>query len=179
MQALFTPSVQWKAFDDAMIGAGSFQFYYIATQYLSGATGASQQARLNLNSPINDYAVNDLQFTQVSYTHEFPRHWLSITVGQYPIASFDGNAYANNQQVNFIGYSLAQNGSQNYSQGSLGAYAQLNPTRELTVAGGFQDANNLSANSIQFSTLGLGRYAWFSMAPGRRPSPASARGSTP
>jgi Carbohydrate-selective porin, OprB family len=161
VQALFTPSLQWKAFDDAMIGTGSFQFSYIAAQYLSGATGATQQARLNLNSPINDYASNELMFFQLSYTHEFPGHWLSVTVGQYPILNFDGNAYANNQQVNFIGYSLAQNGSQNYSQASLGAYAELNPTRDVTVAGGFQDANNLSANYIQFSTLGLGQYAWF------------------
>ena len=161
VQGLFTPSVDWKAFDSREIGSGSFQFSYIATQYWSGATGTSLQGRLNLNSPINDYPANALTFAQVSYTHDFPGKWLAVTLGQFPISNFDGNAYANSQQVNFLGYSLAQNGSQNYSQGSLGAYAQLNPTREVTLAGGFQDANNIAANYILFGTLGQGQYAWF------------------
>lgn len=161
VQGLFTPAVNWKAFDEPVFGAGSFQFYYFATNYWSGATAASQQTRLNLNSPINDYPANALTFSQVSYTHDFPGKWLAVTVGQFPISNFDGNAYANNQQVNFLGYSLAQNGSQNYSLGSLGAYAQLNPTKEIALAGGFQDANNIAANYILFSTLGQGQYAWF------------------
>lgn len=161
VQGLFTPAVNWKAFDEPAFGAGSFQFYYFATHYWSGATAASQQARLNLNGPINDYPANALTFAQVSYTHDFPGKWLSVTVGQFPISNFDGNAYANNQQVNFLGYSLAQNGSQNYSLGSLGAYAQLNPTKEIALAGGFQDANNLAGNYILFSTAGQGQYAWF------------------
>lgn len=161
VQGLFTPSVDWKLFDNPGLGAGSFQFSYIATQYWSGATGAGLQSRLNLNSPVNDFPGNALTFAQVSYTHDFPGDWLAVTLGQFPIANFDGNAYANNQQVNFLGYSLAQNGSQNYSQGSLGAYAQLNPTKEITLTGGFQDANNIAANYILFSTLGRGQYAWF------------------
>lgn len=161
VQALLTPAVQWKAFDNAAIGTGSFQFYYIAAQYWSGANGLTKQTRLNLNSPINDYPFNDLVFAQASYTQAFPGDWLAVTAGQFPIANFDGNAYANNQQVNFLGYSLAQNGSQNYAQGSLGAYLQLNPNRDVTFAGGFQDANNVAGNYIQFSTLGAGQYAWF------------------
>ena len=161
VQALLTPAVQWKAFSDPAFGTGSFQFYYIATQYWSGQTGTSQQARLKLNSPANDYPFNDRTFSQASYTHSFPGHRLAVTLGQYPIANFDGNAYANNQQINFIGYSLSQNGSQNYSQGSLGAYAQLNLTKEVTFAGGFQDANNVAANYIQPGTFGSGQYAWF------------------
>ncbi|MBM3647315.1 MAG: carbohydrate porin [Alphaproteobacteria bacterium] len=160
-QGLFTPSVQWKAFKDDTIGTGSFSFYFIATRYWTSATGLSQQASLNLNSPINDYPFNSLTYTQASYTHQLPNHHLAITVGQFPIANFDGNAYANNQQVNFLGYSLTQNGSQNYSQGSLGAYVQFDPIKELTFAGGFQDANNVTANYVQFNTLGSGQYAWF------------------
>jgi carbohydrate-selective porin OprB len=86
---------------------------------------------------------------------------VSVTVGQYPFSNFDSNAYSNNEQVNFIGYSLAQNGSQNYSQGSLGAYLQVNPAAELTFAVGFQDANNvLASNYIQFNTVGQGQYSW-------------------
>lgn len=162
VQAQFSPAVNWKAFDDPMIGAGSFQFAYLATQYWSGQTGTSLQNRLGLGSQVNDYPVNQLTFAQVSYTHDFPGHVVSLTVGQFPFSNFDSNAYSNNEQVNFIGYSLAQNGSQNYSQGSLGAYVQVNPTEQLTFAAGFQDANNvLPSNYIQFNTVGQGQYSWF------------------
>lgn len=161
VQALFMPALNWKAFDSPGIGAGSFQFYYVASQYWSPSNASALQGRLKLNSPVNDYPASDLFFAQASYTHEFPGKRVSVTLGQYPFANFDGNAYANNQQVNFIGYSLAQNGSQNYSQGSLGAYAQVNPVKDVALAGGFQDASNLTGASIQFGTLGAGRYAWF------------------
>jgi carbohydrate-selective porin OprB len=162
VQAQFTPSVNWKVFEIPGLGAGSFQLAYLATQYWSGQTGTSLQNRLNLNSQVNDYPDNQLTFAQVSYTHDFPGHFVSVTLGQFPFSNFDGNAYANNEQVNFIGYSLAQNGSQNYSQGSLGAYIQVNPTKEITLAAGFQDANNvLASNYIQFNTAGQGQYSWF------------------
>ncbi|WP_295144214.1 carbohydrate porin [uncultured Reyranella sp.] len=162
VQAQFSPSVNWRAFRDPELGAGSFQFAYLATQYWSGQTGTSLQNRLGLNSPVNDYPVNQLTFAQVSYTHDFPGHFVSVTLGQFPFSNFDGNAYANNEQVNFIGYSLAQNGSQNYSQGSLGAYVQLNPTQEITLAAGLQDANNvLASNYIQLNTAAQGQYSWF------------------
>ena len=162
VQAQFAPSVNWKIFEDAKLGGGSLQFAYLATQYWSGRTGTSLQNRLNLNSQVNDYPDNQLTFAQVSYTYDFPGHFVSLTLGQYPFSNFDSNAYANNEQVNFISYSLSQNGSQNYSQGSLGAYIQVNPTREITLAAGFQDANNvLSSNYIQFNTAGQGQYSWF------------------
>ncbi len=162
VQAQFSPAVNWEVFDTARFGTGSFQFSYLATQYWSGQTGTTLQNRLNLNSPVNDYADNQLTFAQVSYTHDFPGNVVSVTVGQYPFSNFDGNAYANNEQVNFIGYSLAQNGSQNYSQGSLGAYVQLSLSDELTLAAGFQDANNvLASNYIQFNTALQGQYSWF------------------
>ncbi|WP_422010558.1 carbohydrate porin [Reyranella sp.] len=162
VQAQFSPAVNWEVFDTARFGTGSFQFAYLATQYWSGQTGTSLQNRLNLNSPVNDYADNQLTFAQVSYTHDFPGNVVSLTVGQYPFSNFDSNAYSNNEQINFIGYSLAQNGSQNYSQGSLGAYVQLSLSDELTFAAGFQDANNVAAsNYIQFNTVAQGQYSWF------------------
>lgn len=162
VQAQFSPAMNWKLFKDPELGAGSFQFAYLATQYWSGQTGTSLQDRLNLNSQVNDYPANQLTFAQVSYTHDFPGHFVSLTLGQFPFSNFDSNAYSNNEQVNFIGYSLAQNGSQNYSQGSLGAYIQVNPTKEISLAAGFQDANNvLPSNYIQFNTVGQGQYSWF------------------
>jgi hypothetical protein len=38
---------------------------------------------------------------------------------------------------------------------------QVNPTKEITFAAGFQDANDLSGSYLQFSTLGGGQYGWF------------------
>lgn len=63
--------------------------------------------------------------------------------------------------MNFIGYSLTQNGSQNYAQAGLGAYVQFNPVKEITLAAGFQDNNDISGSYIQVSTFGNGQYAWF------------------
>jgi carbohydrate-selective porin OprB len=161
VQAMFTPAVNWEAFSLAGLGAGSFQFHFLAAQYLSGATGESLGGNIDIISPINNQPVANQQFVQLTYTHSFPGDWLAISLGQFAFSNFDGNAYANDQQVNFISYSLTQNGSQNYSQAGLGAYAQVNPTKEITLVTGFQDANDFSGSYIQFPTLGRGQYAWF------------------
>lgn len=161
IQAMFTPNVNWKPFDRGALGTGSFQFSYLAAQYWSAANAAELAAGLALNSPLNAYPANSKFFRQVSYTHEFPGEWLAVTLGQYPFASFDGNAYANNQQIGFISNSMSQNGSQNYSKASLGTYAQVAPGRDVTFAAGFHDANNLTGSYIAFDTVGQGAYSWF------------------
>jgi hypothetical protein len=161
VQAMFTPSVNWKALDHPALGAGSFQFGYLAAQYWSAANAAELAADLALNSPLNTYPANVRFFRRLSYTHELPGDWLAVTLGQYPFASFDGNAYANDQQVGFLSNSMSQNGSQNYSKASLGAYAQLMPAGGVTVAAGVHDANNLTGSYIAFNTVGQGPYAWF------------------
>ena len=160
VQAMFTPGIDWNLFSVPGVGKGSMEFNFLAAQYWSGATGTSLGSTLGLLSPINNQPTANQQFVQLTYTHRFPGNWLAITLGQYPFSNFDANAY-NDQQVNFIGYSLTQNGSQNYSQSGLGAYAQINPTKQITFAAGVQDANDLSGSYIQFSTLGQGSYAWF------------------
>lgn len=161
-QGLFTPSINWKAFSNTPIGSGSFQFAFTSTQYWSGLiTGASLASRLQINAPINDFPTNGNTFAQVTYTHTFPGNWLSLSVGQYPMYNFDGNAYASNQQVNFIHYSMSQNGSSTYPTASLGAYVQINPIKDVTLAAGFQDANNPTGSYIQTATFGDGRYTWF------------------
>ena len=164
VQAMFTPSVNWDIFSSPTIGDGSVQFQFLAAEYLSNTSGTSLGSSINLISPINNQPTANQQFVQLTYTHGFPGEWLSISVGQYAFSNFDGNAYANDQQVNFIGFPLTQNGSQNYSQAGLGAYAQINPTREITFAAGFQDANDFSGSYIQFPTVGQGQYAWFGYA---------------
>lgn len=161
VQAMFTPAVNWDAFTIPGVGDGSFQFHFMAAQYLSGADATAVASNVGLLSPLNNQPTANQQFVQVTYTHSFPGDWLAISIGQYAFSNFDGNAYANDQQVNFIGYSLTQNGSQNYAQAGLGAYAQVNPTKEIAFAAGFQDANDLSGSYVQFSTVGNGQYAWF------------------
>lgn len=177
VQGMFSPTVNWSAFDSERFGAGSFQFHFLATQYWSGADGTALGSNLNLVSPINNQPTANNQFVQLTYTHSFPGDWLSVSAGQYAFSNFDGNAYANDQQVNFIGYSMTQNGSQNYAQAGLGAYAQINPTKEITLAAGFQDANDLSGSYLQFSTLGQGQYAWFGYAAWSPPFPKWGQGT--
>jgi hypothetical protein len=155
VQAMFTPDVSWKT------PAGTLQFSYLAAQYWSAANAGELASDLAINSPLNAYPANVRFFRRVSYTYELPGDWLAVTVGQYPFASFDGNAYANDQQTGFLSNAMSQNGSQNYSKASLGAYAQLMPAGIVTLAGGFHDANNLTGTSIAFSTVGQGPYAWF------------------
>jgi hypothetical protein len=164
VQAMFTPGANWDIFASPSVGAGSVQFQFLAAQYLSGASGTSLGSNINLISPINNQPLANQQFVQLTYTHRFPGEWLAMAIGQYAFSGFDGNAYANNQQMNFIGYSLTQNGSQSYGQAGLGAYAQLNPIKEITFAAGFQDANDFSGSYIQFPTVGQGQYAWFGYA---------------
>jgi carbohydrate-selective porin OprB len=160
-QTMFTPVVNWAAFNLAEVGAGSFQFHFLSANYLSATDATALGNAINIISPINNQPTANNQFMQLTYTHSFPGNWLSLSFGQYPFSNFDGNAYANDQQVTFIGYSMTQNGSQNYAQAGIGAYAQINPTREITLAAGFQDANDISGSYIQTSTLGQGQYAWF------------------
>lgn len=160
-QAMFTPNVDWKAFDDPGFGAGSFQFHYLAVHYWTVADAGGLAARLDLNTPLNAYPTDTKFFRQVSYTHRLPGDWLTVTLGQYPFASFDGNAYANDQQVGFISNSMSQNGSQNYSKASLGAYGQVEPSRNVAFAAGVHEGQNLTGHYIQFDKIGQGPYAWF------------------
>ena len=164
IQAMFTPAVDWAAFNVPWLGAGSFQFHFLSSNYPWSPDATTLGNNIDIISPINNQPTANNQFVQLTYTHSFPGNWLSVAIGQYPFSNFDGNAYANDQQVNFIGFSLTQNGSQNYAQAGIGAYVQVNPTREITLALGFQDANDLSASYIQTPTLGQGKYAWFGYA---------------
>lgn len=155
VQAMFTPGLSLKAL------GGSLDFSYLAAQYWSAASAGELASDLGVNSPLNAYPANVRFFRRLSYTHQLPGDWLAVTVGQYPFASFDGNAYANDQQTGFLSDAMSQNGSQNYSKASLGAYAQLMPSGVVTLAGGFHDGNNLTGTSIAFNTVGQGPYAWF------------------
>lgn len=161
VQNMFTPAVNWDVFSSSRFGDGSFQFHFMSANYWTRLDAAGLDAIVGLLSPLNNQPTANNQFVQLTYTHGFPGEWLAVTAGQYAFSNFDGNAYANDQQVNFIGYSLTQNGSQNYAQAGLGAYVQINPVKKITLAAGFQDNNDISGSYIQVSTFGNGQYAWF------------------
>lgn len=74
------------------------------------------------------------------YTHTLPGSWswLSVTVGQYRFLAYNDNLSAGNAQTNFMSVPLAQNATQTYAQGRLGAYAQAaTPDGQFAVTGGF------------------------------------------
>ena len=163
-QWIVSPALNWNAFESHEIGQGSLQFSYSFNRYGNQQSGASLTGRLRTITPVNDTPVNDYTFNQMTYTHVLPGNFLQISVGQYPFSNFDNNQYAANQQTNFINYALSQNASQAYVPDSLGAYLQINPTQTVSFAAGFQDANNITGNRIQFSTAAKGQYAWFGYA---------------
>jgi hypothetical protein len=133
-------------------------------QYWTRIDTASLQTRLGLITPPNTQTTNLTQYNQFMYTHTFPGSWswLSISVGQYSFANYDGNEYAGNAQTNFINYPLAQNATQTYPNGGTGAYAQAaTADQQFTFAGGAQHAANVFADSLTTRGTSTGKYAYF------------------
>jgi hypothetical protein len=164
VQMVYTPYVTWTPLTDTAVGSGSFSFEMQQTQFWTKTITKSQQARLGLITPPNDQTTNLRQYNQLLYTHTFPDvwNWLSVTVGQYIFQAYDRNEYAGNVQTNFISYPLAQNATQTYPYGALGAYAQAaTPDQQLTFAGGFQGATNVAGNAISARGFATGKYAYF------------------
>jgi porin len=160
-ELLFSTSINWDFLKNTSLGSGSLQFAYNIPWYMTSRNALELQNKLKLITPTNDFPTNMPAFNQLTVTYVPPRNWVSVVVGQFPISNFDTNQYANNQQINFISYPLAQNGSSTYPSASLGIYTQVSPTNEISFAAGFQDANNITGKTIQFSSFGDGQYTWF------------------
>jgi hypothetical protein len=164
VQMVYTPYVTWTPLTDTAVGSGSFSFAMQQTQFWTKTVTRSQQARLGLITPPNDQTVNVRQYNQLMYAHTFPDawNWLSLTVGQYTMAAYDVNEYAGNVQTRFISYPLAQNATQTYPYGALGAYVEATaPDRQSALAGGFQGAINVAGNAISTRGFATGKYAYF------------------
>jgi hypothetical protein len=164
VQMVYTPNIIWSPFEDTAVGSGSFTYTMQQTEFWTKTITASQQARLGLITPPNDQTTNVRQFNQLMYTHTLPDawSWLSVTVGQYTFAAYDSNQYAGDVQTNFISYPLAQNATQTYPYGALGAYAQATtPGQQFSFAGGFQGATNVTGNSLTARGFSTGKYAYF------------------
>jgi hypothetical protein len=68
-----------------------------------------------------------------------------------------------------ISYPLAQNGTQTYPYGALGAYAQAaTPDQQFTLGGGFQSATNVAGNALSTRGFATGKSPISWLANGRR-----------
>ena len=164
VQLFYIPNVVWSPFTNTAVGSGAFTLTMQQTQFWTKANSAYQQTKLGLITPPNVQTTNLREYNQLMYTHTFPDgwNWLSVTVGQYFFAAYDSNQYAGNPQTNFIGYPLAQNGTQTYANGGLGAYAQsATSDQQFTFAGGFQSATNVAGNALSTRGFATGKYAYF------------------
>lgn len=168
-QFIVSPNVDWTVFSNEDAGELQLQFAYTAIRYW-GEQASKMQNRINVGSGINDYTSTANQFSQFLLSYNLPdkMNWLSINIGQYSLYFIDGTPQTYNQQTGFISYSLSQNGSASYPVASFGAYLQFSPTDDWMMQVGFQDANNINGNKIDFSTLHKGdftSYAYISWNP--------------
>jgi Carbohydrate-selective porin, OprB family len=155
-EIVYSPSITWNPFTNTAIGSGSFAFALQGNQFWTGANTSSQQGRMGLLAAPNDWAANGYQFAEIAYTHTLPGNLIAATVGQYTISQFDGSG-----QTKFINYALAQNATQTYSNAGLGVFVQIMPKGALSVAGGFQDATDITGGTITTQGFSTGKYTYF------------------
>ena len=159
-QSVYAPTFSWQMFNDEKFGSGTINASYTAVRYW-GNNGANIGNNLFLANSVNDYPTPSNAFDQLSYTHSLFDNKFSITVGQFPLYDFDGSQYDSNQQTNFINYALSQNASETYPVAGLGAYIQYNPTSEWSFAAGFQNARNITAETLSAKGFGDHRFTTF------------------
>ena len=160
-QAVYNPYLSWHVLPENDYGSGKITLSYTLARYW-GAQAVVFQPRAGLVVPVNNYEDNQENFTQFSYTHTLPGSWdwLSATVGQYPIDTFEGSQYLDDQQTGLIHYALSQNASAIYPDSSFGAYLQAK-NEQFTVATGYQDGQNLSGAQIRLNDAFDGKYTTF------------------
>lgn len=161
MQGVYYPYLSWNLFQDTAIGSGQLNVNYTLIRYW-GTTAATLQNRANLATAINDYAADQEFFSQFSFTHTLPgsMNWMSITIGQFPLYNFDGTTYLDNQQTALMNFALSQNATASYPTASFGGYLQAQ-SKSFTLAAGYQDATNISGQTIQLDTAFDGKYTLF------------------
>ena len=160
-QTVYNPYLSWQVLPQSAYGSGEINVGYTLARYW-GPQAVTLQQRAGLAVPVNNYEDNQENFAQLSYTHTLPGdwNWLSATVGQYPIDSFEGDQYLDDQQTGLIHYALSQNASAIYPDSSLGAYLQAK-NEQLAVAAGYQDGQNLSGAQIRLNDAFDGKYTTF------------------
>ncbi len=161
VQGYYYPYLTWNVFKDTAIGSGQINVNYNFIRYW-GLDGTELQNRLGVVAGQNDYTSDYESFSQASYTHTLPGEmdWLSFTVGQFPLYNFDGPNYLDNQQTGLINFAMSQNASLTYASAGVGGYVQAAPGK-WTFAGGYQDASNISGQTIRLRTAFGGEYTYF------------------
>jgi hypothetical protein len=157
--AVYYPYLSWRPFTNTTYGTGKFDVTFGKQDYFNSANTGVQASRLGLITFPNDWVSDNFSWSKVAYTHTLPdsMNWLSITVGQYNLFTFDPNTYAGNAQTTFIGYDFAQDATQTFPNAGLGSYltAKSGP---FQISGGFQGATNLSGRAISTRGFETGKY---------------------
>lgn len=161
VQGYYYPYLTWDLFKNTAWGSGQLNVNYTLIHYW-GLSGSALQNRLGLLSGQNDDTADEELFSQFTYTHTLPGKlsWLSVTAGQFPLYNFDGTAYLANQQAALLNESLSQNASSTYADAGFGAYLQA-AAGAWTLSAGWQDASNISGQTIRLRTAFGGEYTWF------------------
>jgi hypothetical protein len=160
---IYSPTVAWRPFTDTAAGSGAFVISYFGNTFWTKHDVASVSSRVGLLSPPSDWFSDLSNLAQLTYTHTLPGawSWLSVSAGQYSFGIYDDNRYAGNSQGRFEN-DAAQNATQTYTNGDLGAFAQITaPDRQWLVAGGFQGADNVNGVGVSSRGLESGRIATF------------------
>jgi hypothetical protein len=165
----YYPSLTWRPFTDTRFGSGEFNITTGYQNYFSKTNNSKQSAELNLITFANDWTSDNDTWSTLAYTHTLPggMKWLSVTVGQYNLFSFDPNEYASNAQTSFLSYSFAQDATQTFPNAGFGGYLSVKtPDGHFNVSGGAQDATDpnggtLTARGYEHgSVLGWGNAQW-------------------
>ena len=161
IQGYYYPYLTWNIFKDRAIGSGQINVNYNFIRYW-GIEGTTLQNRLGIVAGQNDYTSNYESFSQASYTHTLPgdMDWLSLTIGQFPLYNFDGANYLDNQQTGLFNFAMSQNASSTYASAGVGGYVQAAPGK-WTFAAGYQDASNISGQTVRLRTAFDGKYTYF------------------
>lgn len=164
IQGYYYPYITWDVFKDTSAGSGQINFNYNFIRYW-GTPGTTLQNRLGIVSAQNDYPANEEIFSQLSYTHTLPGEWewLSATVGQFPLYNLDGLNYLDNQQTGLFNLAMSQNASSTYADAGFGGYVQA-ASGKWTFTAGWQDASNISGETVRLRTAFDGKYTWFGSA---------------
>ncbi|MDR0646798.1 MAG: carbohydrate porin [Elusimicrobiota bacterium] len=161
-QDIYSPSIEWKLFEDMSLGSGSLSFNDIYTHYW--AMEASElEEKANVANSINNYTQNANLFYKLTYTHTLSGalDWISLGAGQFSLFDFEGGIYTNDQQLGLINFAMSQNPTNTYPLASFGAYLTLSPKVPFEITAGYQDANNISGKDLQIDTIFNGNYLAF------------------
>ncbi len=157
---VYYPYVTWKPFKDTQFGSGEINIVTSHQAYFSTQNTSSQASRLGLITFPNDWTRDNFAWSTLAYTHTFPGlvSWLSLTVGQYNLFSFDPNEFAANAQTSFISYSFAQTATQTFPNAGLGAYGRVKtPDGQFNFAVGAQGGTDLNGGTLTSAGIEQGR----------------------